>query len=591
MAIGTPVSLGAHAQAASTTNVLPVSGSSAVAGSLIVVFAAYATVADTLTGVADSQGNTYTVLDNFAGTAIGVGCAYCSNSAFSLTGVDTITATFAGSVSSEIEAVSVSGANGGVDKSALTQSGLAATAFSGNIASGTLAVADEVLFGFTGYPAAQGLVSNNGGAAFTQLVSVGASPRLYTSYLVVAATTTQNFNISWPTANNYAADLISFKITAAGLPAGTLYDLTIPRPLRRMSMLADTQQQRAEYIPGKEKLPNFIPNLDRPQPWRRALQLSDPQNQYVRIIGQESGFTKFVPDLSIPPPVRRQRTLDNPQAQRAQYIPGKETLPGFVPDLSLPQPPAKRLRTLDNTQQQRAEYIIGRETLPGFTPEWRIPPERPRLRDLTTWLDQPSRILLLIGQDLLPKFNAEWKIPPRPVPARELLGFIKDLDIQLIGQDQTPNFTVDWSIPRRPGPMVDLRTWIGLPVPSVPAALVILPTPASGGIGMRRFGKKGRLRYPEEPRGQFDGYTTEQLQRIVEAELPHVAEVLRRQERGEAAPLLAETFEPMPAFDLARARALEIGAGLMLAELRAARARREAGDEEDELIAMLLLFS
>jgi hypothetical protein len=307
------------------------------------------------------------------------------------------------------------------------------------------------------------------------------------------------------------------------------------------------------------------------------------------------GQAPDVPDWRVPPPARRALTLPDAQNQRAQYIVGKETLPEFMANLDKPFLPARRIERHRDPLNQRAENLVGKESLPKFAPTWEIPPRTPALRTLQTWMAQDDQRVLLIGQEKLPHFAAEWKIPARPVPAMELRGFIKDLDIQLIGQDVLPNLTFDWFVPRRQQPSIDLRTWIGEQIQTsgpTPPPVVILPAPPSGGIGMRRFDKKGRLRYPEPPQSPFEGYTTEQLQRIVAAELPQLAKALGLP-AGEVdhTDVSRETLSPLPAFDLSRLRALEVGTGLLLAELRAAQAKQAVDDEEDDLIAMLLLFS
>lgn len=376
-------------------------------------------------------------------------------------------------------------------------------------------------------------------------------------------------------------------------------DLSIPPPKRYpvenrgFTHATDVQLLgQDKFYRGAGQAPNVfdwrVPP-DRP----RARSLADPQNQYVRIIGQESGFTKFVPDLSIPPPVKRLRTIADPQNQRAQYIPGKETLPGFVADLSLPAPLPRRVRTLDSPQSQRAEYITGRETLPGFNAEWKVPARPIWSLDLRGFIKDLD--IQLLGQDRLPNFQADLRIPP-PVRRNPQLGDTQSPSfpaLLLIGQETLPRQFGDLIIPARRLFARSLLDWTGEPIPPTPAppAVTTTQTPPSGGIGMRRFGKKGRLRYPEAPESPFVGYTTEQLQRMVELELPRLdkAEWRPAEEALEAKALPPQAIDLLPeGFDLMRARAIEIGAGLILAELRAQAAKRA---EEDDLIAMLLLFS
>lgn len=554
MAIGTPVALGS-ANVTGSSNPIT-TGAAVPTGSLILVVAGYATVLDTLTSVTDSVGNVYTVIENDAGTGIGVSLAYCAN-CISLTNIQVITANFSGSTVNSVACGYVPNVapSSPLDTSGHSSTGLAATSAS-SVATGTLAMSDEIVIGIVGTNASTGLASSTGFTNLKGQANTGATIRML--YDIVAATTSVAWAPSWSTAANYASAVFSFKGIAAGLPDGTRYDLTIPAPRRYPMENRGFVHDMDLQLIGQDQTPKFIPNLDLPAPVRRINIHRDPQAQYVRIVGNET-LPKFTPDLTLPQP--RKYPMENR---------------GFLHDMDL--------------------HLIGKDVVPNFVPDLRIPPAKPFLRNILTWLGQDDQRVLLIGQETLPKFTPDWKvIPPRPVPAMELRGFIKDLDVQLIGQDQLPNFTVDWSIPRARPPMVDLRTWIGQQVQSsgpIPPPIVVIPAPPSGGIGMRRFGKHGRLRYPEEPRGPFEGYTTEQLQRIVEAELPQVARALRPQgEAGAAEFTPLDVLPPLLAFDFARARALEVGAGLILAELRARKSQQDAAHEEDELIAMLLLFS
>lgn len=212
MAIGTPVDLGNHNQAASTTNILTTGADSPV-GSLIIVFVSYVTVADTLSSVADSAGNTYVVLENFVGTGVGIGIAYCSNSTIDLPNGGTITATFGGSTASEISACNVSGANGGVDLQNQTDSGLAAKNIN-DVVSGTPAVANEIFFGVLGTATTPGSVTYNGANAFVVVGASSAStPTIAKGRLIISSIAAVTARFSWGNSVNYAFDLVSFKIT------------------------------------------------------------------------------------------------------------------------------------------------------------------------------------------------------------------------------------------------------------------------------------------------------------------------------------------------------------------------------------------
>lgn len=213
MAIGTPLNLGNHDQAASTTNILTTSVNDAPVGSLIVLLVAFTTVADTLSSVADSAGNTYVVIGNKTGTGIGVGIAHCSNSAFDLPVGGTITATFAGSVTTKISAIVVSGCNGGVDKSGIVDSGLAAVTTAAMV-TGVLAVADELIVNLVGTAGTAATFTQSSG--FTKIgQNITTAPGILSSYKIVAVTTSVSCTSTWTTANNYAALMVTFQITAA----------------------------------------------------------------------------------------------------------------------------------------------------------------------------------------------------------------------------------------------------------------------------------------------------------------------------------------------------------------------------------------
>lgn len=448
MAIGNPVQLGAVSAAAGAATLVLTTTTDGPVGSLIVLGTRTGSAASVLSSVADSAGNTWTVLDAGSSVTNIPGCAYAKNSSVDLPSGGTITATFSGTAGTKsVEAFYITGCDNTAPADAHNQTSSGTATSATSVATGTLAQADEIVLGLAGLGNTSG--GFTGDAAFTNIGNTDTTNGgLFAAYKIVASTASQAWVPTWTTSRNYGSNVVSFKGAASvALPAGTLYDLTIPRPARRAAILMDTQQQRAEYILGRETLPKFIPNLDRPQPPARRMDMQrETQAQYVRIVGQESGFTKFVPDLSIPPPVRRQRTLDNPQAQRAEYIPGKETLPGFVPNLDLPAP-ARRSRTLGDTQQQRAEYVIGRERLPGFAQEWKVPPPKVWPVEVRGFVHDTD--IQLIGQDKLPNFNAEWKVPPPARRVRTLEDTQAPIDApwMIVGQETLPKFAQEWKVP------------------------------------------------------------------------------------------------------------------------------------------------
>lgn len=203
------VNLGANAAVASLTNAIASTLNAVPAGGVILVVAAYATVADTLNQVADSAGNTYVILENIAGTALGVGVAYCEN-AIALPAASTITATFAGVVSSQIRAQYISGAQpiGSLDTSGHTAQGLAATSAS-SVATGGLAASLEVIVAVLACTVNTGTVSSLG--SFT---AAGANTSNAPNCRLFAQTVNARDSVAWaPTwvnAGNYITEALSF---------------------------------------------------------------------------------------------------------------------------------------------------------------------------------------------------------------------------------------------------------------------------------------------------------------------------------------------------------------------------------------------
>jgi hypothetical protein len=97
---------------ASLTNTFTTTTNACPAGSLIILWANYESTSDAPSSVTDSAGNTYqTPIDNIAGSGIGIGIVYAKNTSANLPVGGTITATFAGSVTSRVGASCVTGAS------------------------------------------------------------------------------------------------------------------------------------------------------------------------------------------------------------------------------------------------------------------------------------------------------------------------------------------------------------------------------------------------------------------------------------------------------------------------------------------------
>lgn len=431
MAIGTPLGLGTHNQVASGTNILTTSTNDCPVGSFIIVYVSFTTIADTLSSVADSAGNSYTVLENELGTAIGIGIAYCISSTFDLPVGGTITATMGGTVTSEIGASCVSGIaiSSPIDVSAKTSNGLAATA-AASVSTGTLSQPTEILFGLLACTASTGAITLGG--SWNQLANSSSSastPTVTIAYQIVSSTASVAWAPTWSTARNYVTDLITVKGLVL-LPNGLLYDLTIPPPRKYpVENMGFIHIFDRALLSGKDKFyAGFgqappVPDWRVPMPPVRSRYLTDAQEQRNRVVGQET-LPKFVVDLSAPPPQRRQdfhRQTQTPE-NRAPLLIGQETLPKFIFDLSAP-PPQRRQDFHRQTQapENRAALLIGQETLPKFNATWEVPQPVRRQAQLSDIQEAKNRILLLIGQEQLPGFIADLRVMIPPARARDYL--------------------------------------------------------------------------------------------------------------------------------------------------------------------------
>lgn len=213
MAIGTPVQLGAAASSGTSTTVITTSGA-ITAGDLAVVLVEESS-SITVSGVADSAGNTYT-----AGTAIVSGTRliqpfYKPNAAAMSSG-GTITVTRSASTGvGYAAAISVSG----MDTSSpidIQTAGSVGTATGYTLATGTLGQADELLVCFTYLSSGSGdtYVQPSGFTANTA-ASDGTNV-LRSGYLIVSSTTTTSPHPTWGVSRTYLGQVISFKASTGG---------------------------------------------------------------------------------------------------------------------------------------------------------------------------------------------------------------------------------------------------------------------------------------------------------------------------------------------------------------------------------------
>ena len=116
----------------------------------MLLLASHITVADTLSSVADSAGNTWqTPIDVNVGTGVGQGIAYAANTTANVPVGSTVTATFSGSTVAQISVRCVSrraDANTPIDKHNNFTTGTAST--SATVSTGTLSQATELIIGF-----------------------------------------------------------------------------------------------------------------------------------------------------------------------------------------------------------------------------------------------------------------------------------------------------------------------------------------------------------------------------------------------------------------------------------------------------------
>ncbi len=196
--IGTPANLGSNVNSAGSTTVAFTSGSNIAAGDLVVVVVIAQGASNYASGVSDGT-NTYTAAVQVLNAA-NVTCEiwYKTNAAAVTT--PTITATFPVSKTYRIiGAARVTGANGGLDKTASSTTG-------GSISSGTLTIAKEAVFG-----AGCGNTANtySESASFTNVWSYSnPNPASGQGYDVVSSTGSVTYN---PTGCSFTTALATFK--------------------------------------------------------------------------------------------------------------------------------------------------------------------------------------------------------------------------------------------------------------------------------------------------------------------------------------------------------------------------------------------
>jgi hypothetical protein len=204
------VNLGVHKASAALTNVLTTNANDCPIGSLIVLQASYLTIADTLSSVADSAGNTWqTPIDNTTTTGLGLGWAYAKNTTVDLPGGATITATFAGSTISDVGALCVSNADktAPLDTHNHTAVGSASTTAT-TVSTGTLSNTQEIVIGGLTKNVIEGITCNGG---MTKITVNNQNPAINMCTLIVQSQASVSFTPNWPTPDTYVTSLLSFK--------------------------------------------------------------------------------------------------------------------------------------------------------------------------------------------------------------------------------------------------------------------------------------------------------------------------------------------------------------------------------------------
>lgn len=199
--------------ATSATQVYTVAGSIA-AGSMVVVFAAQATNAGSLTSITDSKGNTYAIDETHAATSGKcIGTISTSFTSVALAPGDTITATWSSStVGHGMIVASCNHAQASMKDQVVSANGTSTAATAGPTGSAT-AQASEVCFGFV---VANTSVACTEDAAYTNLANItinSATGRICAGYRVLVATGAQTYSPTLGTSQIFSTGLVTYKLT------------------------------------------------------------------------------------------------------------------------------------------------------------------------------------------------------------------------------------------------------------------------------------------------------------------------------------------------------------------------------------------
>ena len=191
------------------------------AGDVIFVAANTASTGQTITGVADSKGNTYAVINS--------DLTETDTYQFETTGTtnplaaggtpDTITITYSGTLGAKAAVcIGLPGVTSGHDVAPTTVNGSAAT--SSSIASGTLGQANEVIMAVVA--TANQTAAPTWGSGWTQIgvARQSGNPWLTVAYRIVSSTSSVNATTTWGTSVKFCSLLSSWKIPSTPPPSG-----------------------------------------------------------------------------------------------------------------------------------------------------------------------------------------------------------------------------------------------------------------------------------------------------------------------------------------------------------------------------------
>lgn len=219
-AIGTPTELGNFSSTTTTSPQSITTSASCDAGSLIVVPLTHMTTT-TAHAVSDSAGNTYSITATYTGATRMV-LAYKENAA-ALGSGGTITASWTTNSSIMMAAYCVSGV---ATASALDKTGAGRSASPGpsfTLPTGTLAQANEIVFGTWTTNGSDGGVTSAGTSftALTPFTMTSSTPVFHAAYKITSVVTDSNYDPAWNTSRNYTGNLWTFKEASGGGGATT----------------------------------------------------------------------------------------------------------------------------------------------------------------------------------------------------------------------------------------------------------------------------------------------------------------------------------------------------------------------------------